>query len=53
MMFGILLVGIAGLMIEIICDRRLRTGSQIEFSASEPESSLASQPKQEESAGKA
>lgn len=52
MMSGILFVAIAGLIIEIICDRRLRTGSQIEFSASEPESPLASQPKQEESAGK-
>lgn len=37
-MFGILLVGIAGMIIEVICDQRLRAGSQIAFAASEPES---------------
>ena len=38
-MSGFLLIGIAGLIIEIICDRRFRTGSPIEFSASESVSS--------------
>ena len=36
LMFVLLSGGIAGLIIEIICDRKFRSGSQIEFSSSKP-----------------